>query len=101
LRKPASCQVAGFRANSIFFNFFPRKRIPIALQRNDFSFVIVRNNIYLAFPFSGLYLSRNNGVDWLPINIGLLESSLGGLEISGLKLFAATATGKLFVRSAI
>src|SRR5262249_52009585 len=63
------------------------------------SFVIVRDNIFLAHPFFGLYLSRNNGADWLPINIGLLDSSLLGLEISGSKLFAATATGKLYVRS--
>ncbi len=65
------------------------------------SFVIVRDNIYLALPFSGLYLSRNNGIDWLPINIGLLDSSLLGLEISGSKLFAVTTTGKLYVRSAM
>jgi len=64
-------------------------------------FVIVRENIYLAHPFLGLYLSRNNGLEWLPINIGLLESSLRGFEISGSKLFAATATGKLYVRSAM
>ena len=65
------------------------------------SFVIARDNIYLALPIFGLYLSRNNGADWLPINIGLLETSLLGLEISGSKLFAATATGKLYVRSAM
>jgi hypothetical protein len=44
-------------------------------------------------------LSRNNGADWLPINIGLPDPALRGLEISGLKLFAATATGKLYIRS--
>ena len=65
------------------------------------SFVIIRDNIYLALPFDGLYLSRNNGIDWLPINIGLLESSLRGFEISGSKLFAATTSGKLYVRSAM
>jgi photosystem II stability/assembly factor-like uncharacterized protein len=63
------------------------------------SFVIVRDQIYLALPLSGLYLSRNNGADWLPINIGLPDPALRGLEISGLKLFAATATGKLYIRS--
>jgi hypothetical protein len=66
------------------------------------SFVIARdNNLYLALPLFGLYLSRNNGGDWLPINIGLPEPYLLGLEISGSKLFAATATGKLYVRSAM
>jgi len=46
------------------------------------SFLIVRDdNLYLSLPILGLYLSRNNGVDWLPINIGLLETSLRGLEI--------------------
>ncbi|HKQ74399.1 MAG TPA: Ig-like domain-containing protein [Blastocatellia bacterium] len=65
------------------------------------SFVIVRDQIYLAIPISGLFLSRTNGADWLPINIGLFETSLRGLEISGSKLFAATAGGKLYVRSAM
>lgn len=64
-------------------------------------FTLNGDNLYLSLPTFGLYLSRNNGADWLPINIGLPEAFLTGAAISDSKIFAITASGKLFVRTAM
>jgi hypothetical protein len=58
-------------------------------------------NLYLSIPCLSLYVSRNNGADWSPINIGLSEDTLRGFAISGSKPFAATESGKLYVRTAM
>jgi hypothetical protein len=59
------------------------------------------DNLYLSLPLLGLYLSRNNGADWLPINIGLPEGFLTSAAINNSKIFAVTLSGKLYVRTAM
>lgn len=64
-------------------------------------FTLNGDNLYLSLPLFGLYLSRNNGADWLPINTGLPEGFLTSGAISNSKIFAATLSGKLYARTAI
>ena len=42
---------------------------------------------------SGVFLSTNNGADWLQINNGLTETYIGSLIASGTDLFAGTSGG--------
>ena len=47
----------------------------------------------------GVYLSTNEGTNWIPHNTGLADTAVLALNIIGEKLFAGTLTGGVYISS--
>jgi hypothetical protein len=59
----------------------------------DLSCMVHIDSIFFAGTGSGVYTSTNRGISWTPANIGLTNSSVNALTVSGTNLFAGTADG--------
>jgi photosystem II stability/assembly factor-like uncharacterized protein len=45
----------------------------------------------------GLFLSTNNGINWVAINLGLANQYVTSLAVSGNNIFAGTSSGGVFL----
>ncbi len=61
-----------------------------------YSLVVSGNNVF-AGTDAGIFLSPNNGTDWLPVNTGLTKTTISSLAVSGSNIFAGTNGGGVFI----
>ena len=68
------------------------------LPSNDAVHVLLHNGsrLFCGFYGSGVYVSSNNGVTWVPANIGLTNMNVNGLVNIGTTVFASTSSGGIF-----
>jgi photosystem II stability/assembly factor-like uncharacterized protein len=61
------------------------------------SLTVSGSNIFAGTQLSGIYLSTNNGVNWIQVNNGITGYYIRAITSSGTDIFAGTTTAGVFI----